>query len=401
MPDPEPPATPDPAGDVARDDALRTTRQLVDGVLGPLKQTFVGKDIAIDLLGVGLIARENVFLFGPPGTAKSALVNELAHRIDGRVFDYLLTRFTEPNEVFGPFDIRQLREGELVTNTEGMLPEADLVFLDELLNANSAILNALLLALNERVFRRGRETRDLPTLMVVAAGNSLPEDEALAALFDRFLIRTLVDNVPGDDLSRVLEAGWALEQQRSGSGGNEAETQRVSVDDLRVAQHAVARVDVSSVRDVFGELLLAIRRAGLSVSDRRAVRYQRLLAASAMLCGRMTAQASDLWTLRYTWDRIEQRSVLTTLVDEAIERGTQPDDTAAHPQATAASAPDPESLARDLDTLASEIAAASGGQQLALRDRVAAIAGRVQWIGAGEQRTALDAQLDRLWKSLA
>jgi phosphomannomutase len=85
--------------------------------------------------------------------------------MEGRTFDYLLTRFTEPNELFGPFDIRRLREGELVTNTEGMLPEASLVFLDELLNANSAILNSLLMALNERIFRRGRETRPLSALM--------------------------------------------------------------------------------------------------------------------------------------------------------------------------------------------------------------------------------------------
>ena len=112
-------------------------------VLGPVKSAFVGKDEIIDLLGVSLIAQENLFLLGPPGTAKSALVRELSSRLHGQMFDYLLTRFTEPNELFGPFDIRRLREGDLVTNTEGMLPEADFVFLDELLNANSAILNSL------------------------------------------------------------------------------------------------------------------------------------------------------------------------------------------------------------------------------------------------------------------
>ena len=122
-------------------------------VLTPLKRAFVGKDEVIDLLGVALVAGENLFILGPPGTAKTALVQQLAARLQGRTFDYLLTRFTEPNELFGPFDIRRLREGELVTNTEGMLPEASLVFLDELLNANSALLNSLLVALNERVFR--------------------------------------------------------------------------------------------------------------------------------------------------------------------------------------------------------------------------------------------------------
>ena len=149
---------------------------LTQGVLEPMKSSFIGKEKIIDLLGIALVARENLFLLGPPGTAKSALVQAMAKRIDGRIFDYLLTRFSEPNEIFGPFDIRRLRDGELMTNTEGMLPEAEFVFLDELLNANSAILNSLLLVLNERRFRRGRESRPLPTLMVVAASNHLPED---------------------------------------------------------------------------------------------------------------------------------------------------------------------------------------------------------------------------------
>jgi MoxR-like ATPase len=167
--------------------------RLVTEILTPLKEEFIDKDEVIDLLGVCLAGGEHLFILGPPGTAKSALVQAMARRIEGRVFDYLLTRFTEPNELFGPFDIRKLRDGELVTNTEGMLPEASLVFLDELLNANSAILNSLLMVLNERVFRRGRETRRLPLLMVVGASNRLPEDDALNALFDRFLLRVRCD----------------------------------------------------------------------------------------------------------------------------------------------------------------------------------------------------------------
>src|SRR5689334_482198 len=187
--------------------------QLVDkvnAVLQHIKSTFVGKDDIIDLMGICLAGRENLFLLGPPGTAKSALVRELARLLHGKTFEYLLTRFTEPNELFGPFDIRRLRDGDLVTNTEGMLPEASLVFLDELLNANSAILNSLLMVLNERVFRRGRETRALPLLMVVAASNRLPEDDALAALFDRFLLRVHCDNAGDERLGEVLEAGWKL-----------------------------------------------------------------------------------------------------------------------------------------------------------------------------------------------
>ena len=149
-------------------------------VLNYVKDTFVGKNDVVDLLGICLLARENAFLYGPPGTAKSAIVRTLAKTVkDGKNFEYLLTRFTEPNEIFGPFDIRKLKEGELLTNTEGMMPEASLVFLDEIFNANSAILNSLLTALNEKIFKRGKETKHLPALMFVGASNVLPEDEAL------------------------------------------------------------------------------------------------------------------------------------------------------------------------------------------------------------------------------
>jgi MoxR-like ATPase len=180
-------------------------------VLQYLKDAFIGKDEIIDLLGISLIARENAFLLGPPGTAKSAIIRLLSSCIeDGKNFEYLLTRFTEPNEIFGPFDIRKLKEGELITNTEGMMPEASMVFLDEIFNANSAILNSLLMALNEKIFRRGKETKKLPALMFVGASNVLPEDESLNALLDRFLIRIQCDYVDTDRLEEVLLAGLNL-----------------------------------------------------------------------------------------------------------------------------------------------------------------------------------------------
>jgi len=179
---------------------LQLSASLRSEILNPIKQRLIGKDEIIEVLGISLIAGENTFLLGPPGTGKSALVHELAGRLKGKTFDYLLTRFTEPSELFGPFDLRRLREGELITNTDGMLPEADFVFLDELLNANSAVLNSLLAALNERVFRRGREITKIPMLTAIGASNRLPDDDALQALFDRFLLRVHCDNVSSDRL---------------------------------------------------------------------------------------------------------------------------------------------------------------------------------------------------------
>lgn len=378
--------------EAASKEILDIGRRLNRDVLHPIKQTFVGKDEIVDLMGVSLVAGENLFLLGPPGTAKSAIVQELGRRLDGKTFDYLLTRFTEPNEIFGPFDIRRLREGELVTNTEGMLPEASLVFLDELLNANSAILNSLLMALNERVFRRGRETRALPTLMVVGASNKLPEDDALHALFDRFLLRVCCNNVPGERLGEVLQAGWNLFARKNEKAA------ALSVADILKLNAIVSEVDLAPVRQSVVDLVERLRRAGIAVSDRRAVKLQRLIAASALICGRNAAQISDLWVFRYIWDNLEQQEVLASIVDETLKKA-QADGTD-HPRARNANAPDPETISRDFEAIAQKLAekSLSAAERNCFKDRIGVLSARCQWIQNAEQRSFLLKRADELWK---
>jgi len=375
------------------DPRLDLSQRLVSDVLRPLKSRFVDKDEIIDLLGVALVSGENLFLLGPPGTAKSAIVQELARRIDGRVFDYLLTRFTEPNELFGPFDIRKLREGELVTNTEGMLPEAEFVFLDELLNANSAILNSLLMVLNERVFRRGREKRLLPLLMVVGASNRLPEDDALAALFDRFLLRVRCDTVAYEQLHNVLVAGWELESRSSKNGA------AMAVEQIRLLQQLTQAVDVSAIRGPLQELVRRLRHAGIPVSDRRAVKLQRAVAGSALLCGRMTVQTSDLWVVRYIWDTEEQQEVLYALVEETLRKDDAAAQPLTHPRAQGRSGPDPESLARDLERLTARLESADLPlhERSFLRDQLGVLASRCPWVQDEQQRKFLEGKVAALW----
>ncbi|HXJ55428.1 MAG TPA: AAA family ATPase [Verrucomicrobiae bacterium] len=366
------------------------TSRLVKEVLDPMKKEFVGKDEIIDLLGICLVGGENLFILGPPGTAKSALVHQLAARLEGRTFDYLLTRFTEPNELFGPFDIRKLRDGELLTNTEGMLPEASLVFLDELLNANSAILNSLLVALNERIFRRGKETRPLAALLFVSASNHLPEDDALHALFDRFLLRVHCDNVPGERLPDVLAAGWKL-----ASGAPEKSA--LHFEEIRRVQAALPTVELGEVRKPFAELIHRIRHAGVPVSDRRAVKLQRVIAASALLCGRSQARLSDLWVVRYIWDTEEQQEVLASLVSQAISRqSAAPTD---HPRAQPAAGPDAEALARDLESISATLKNGSlpDVEKAYLRDRLGIIEGRCQWVKDANRRDWLLQRVAELW----
>ncbi len=363
-------------------------------VLTHVKSAFVGKNEIIDLLGISLIARENTFLLGPPGTAKSAIVRELSACIEnGKNFEYLLTRFTEPNEIFGPFDIRKLKEGELVTNTEGMMPEASLVFLDEIFNANSAILNSLLMALNEKIFRRGKETKKLPALMFVGASNVLPEDEALNALLDRFLIRVQCDYADPDLLEEVLLAGRKLEHKSM------AERPVITPEEIIVLQDLSRQVDLSPVRKTFVNLVHNLRNTGIKVSDRRAVKIQNLLAASAVMCGRDHAVLSDLWVVKYIWDTEEQVEILAGIIDGIIEKDDAP---GAHPQALFNKAPNAEELLKEVYLLKEkwDSGTLSFEEQNIIKDKLRYVQTRGNWVKSNEHKQYLQAEIEQLWHKM-
>jgi MoxR-like ATPase len=366
----------------------------LNAVLQYAKDSFIGKDEIVDLLGISLIARENAFLLGPPGTAKSAIIRLLSACIkDGKNFEYLLTRFTEPNELFGPFDIRKLKEGELVTNTEGMMPEASMVFFDEIFNANSAILNSLLMALNEKIFRRGKETKKLPALMFVGASNVLPEDEALNALLDRFLIRVRCDYVDTDLLEQVLLAGWKLE--------NNIVTQKPEITPAEIIdlQQLSRQVDLSPIRKQYVDLVHNLRNTGIKVSDRRAVKIQNLLAASALICNRKEAILSDLWVLKYIWDTEEQIEILAGIIDTIIEKDTS---TQAHPQATFNKTPNAEELVKEVNLLSGkwESGSLSFEEQNVIKDKLRYVQTRCNWIKNNEHKQHIQTEIEGLWQKM-
>lgn len=356
----------------------RLRRQVTD----PLKERFVGRGEVIDLIALALVAGEHLFLYGPPGTAKSALIRQFALAVEGRYFEYMLTRFSEPNEIFGPIDIVRLREGVVTTVITGMLPEAEFVFLDELFNANSAILNNLLTVLNERVYRRGAETHRLPILSLFSASNHLPEDETLQALFDRFLLRCHVEGLPRDAMPQLLKAGWALEQALP-------LTSDLSADDLRTLAQAIPQVEVIAVTEIYLDTVFKIRDLGITFSDRRAVKVLKLLAGSALLCGRSAATPADLWVLRYVWDRPEQIEPLAALINGVLEQ--QSSEEARHPLATVVHSPDGNALAQELEEL--EGTAKAGTLTLSaiarIRDRLAQIADQAAWLTTPADRDHL------------
>ena len=362
-----------------------TVAQLREEVVNILKRRFVGRDEVIDLIALAVVAGEHLFLYGPPGTAKSMLIRQFASAVQGRYFEYMLTRFSEPNEISGPIDLARLREGTVATVTTGMLPEAEFVFLDELFNANSAILNNLLTVLNERVYRRGAETHRLPVLSLFSASNHLPEDDALRALFDRFLLRCHVDNLRRDAMPQLLTAGWALEQAVPVLSS-------VTAEELRDLARDVYRVDLTPVAELYAEVVFKVRDLGIAFSDRRAVKVMKLLAASALLCGRQAATASDLWVMRYVWDREEQIGPLAALVNGVLEG--HPTDATAHALAAVPENVDGEELARQLDDVERQLQAdhLSLSAIAGLRERLSDLSDRAAWLADDAARKHL---LDR------
>src|SRR6266705_4410112 len=179
-----------------------------------LRHTFLEWADLIDGALAALLASNHVLVIGPPGTAKSMLADELCRRIEGAdYFQWLLTRFTTPEEIFGAVSLKALEQDDYRRVTSRKLPEAHIAFLDEIFKANSSILNALLTLINERLFHNGKEIARVPLLTLFGASNELPEEEELTALYDRFLVRFVVNYIAEDfRFLRMLESQFQPER---------------------------------------------------------------------------------------------------------------------------------------------------------------------------------------------
>jgi MoxR-like ATPase len=276
----------------------------------------VEREAMVELVALSAVAGEHLLVIGPPGTAKSEAVRRTARALGGSYFEYLLGRFTEPSEIFGPVDLRKLREGTVETETTGMLPEAEVAFLDEVFLGSTAILNTLLGLLNERTFRRGHTRMKVPLRVCVGASNGLPEEESLAAFADRFLARIFVEPVPDPRLEELLAGGASL--------WRETEARVASLEALDVLARAAQQADLGPVRPHLAHALRTLRAAGIGLSDRRAVKVQRLMAAAAALAGRQTPGVADLWPLIYAVPTKEGQALAREVLRELLAATENP-----------------------------------------------------------------------------
>ncbi len=285
---------------------------------GNLERQFLGKDEIIRLLLIAVVAGEHCVLLGPPGTAKSALIRSLAELMQAQYFEYLLTRFTEPNEIFGPVDIAAFREGKYRRNTAGMLPEAEVVFLDEVFKSNSAILNALLTLLNERKYTSGGQVIKCPLISVFAASNEVPGDETLNAIFDRFLLRVRSENLDAYHFSDLLQRG--IQQEVRQMSGEKPVPILAARELAELGRNFGQRMTFSdSFLSAYKGLVFQIRAEGISLSDRRVVKMLKLFAASAFIDSRPNADASDFFVLKHIWNNEDQADILEGIVQPVLE----------------------------------------------------------------------------------
>ncbi len=318
-------------------DQIEPIRTRIRNMIRALSGYFVDKAEIVELMAVATLAQEPLLLVGRPGTAKSDLVVRFCQALGvggNEYFEYMLTKFTEPSEIVGPIDINRLKDGRYMRRTNGKLPEATVVFLDEIFKSNSAILNTLLTIINERKFYQDGKPVPVAMKMLFAATNEIPEFSELDALKDRFILKVESRSVKDRYFDELLDAGISGEVYRAFNRRPWADL--CSLEDFVKAKAYLDHIMRQGATQaegndrqkyfppenysLFKRILKTLEKEdGVEVSDRKVVKLYRLLRARAFLFHGGVVQKSDLVLLRYIPNRIQDIQIIRERVDRLLK----------------------------------------------------------------------------------
>lgn len=293
-------------------------KQRLSRLINCMTDGLIEREIPARLVLLTALAGEHTLLIGEPGTAKSALARQLHKVFDaGGYFERLLTRFSVPEELFGPLSIKALENDTYLRQTARYLPSAKIAFIDEIFKANSAILNSLLTILNEREFDNGDTRLKVPLISVVGASNELPEEDELDALYDRFLCRYLVQSVSDERFTELLEL-----TDREDAALEEAD--RLDQGTLNEIQASSEKVSLSEeVIECLNAMRRYMQEANIRVSDRRWRKLVKLLKVSAATNNRDRVNIWDCWLLQHClWEQPAHQTRLQQWYESHIGIGS-------------------------------------------------------------------------------
>lgn len=286
------------------------------------------KEEAISLLLLCMIAGKSVFLFGPPGVAKSLIARRVSCAFESNnFFDYLMSKFSAPEEIFGPLKISELKQDKLVRDIEGFLPDCDFAFLDEIWKSSPAILNALLTIINEKKFRNGKVLIDVPLNGLISASNEMPQKDAgLEALYDRFAMRL---NIKRLDSEKSFEAllnntgiDYFIDIDKRLKFSND-EIKKIKEDSKQVKIDSAVMETLKMLRKKLQEYDLNASKNNvpiIDVSERRWVTIMEILKVSAILNDRKNVILPDVVLIKYClYNNQDQIKFIENLLKECIK----------------------------------------------------------------------------------